>query len=343
MSDPLSMTQAQVEALSEKEATAVLFAWVKARRAELPEALAGSTSKVHARLARKALYQLRSSGLGVEVPRPAADTVSPIVEEKEDEFPAVVTPPLGTGERALLFARPLRGGGIEMFQAIVSDEFGVAKLDAAQANRGLYRGRIKELRSHPDVAVALVPFSSIITELGRALTLNDRSKNTPSPEMTDVLRRLEVEPLDPEWPIPALESGDGAAVEANGSLHDQAEIKQWMPPEQELAALGKEPVTDPAEQTRRSTEAATRFFTRPMRQLWARRLWQTAEVFDFMQRPEPAALARATARHLFHETALSPFMVRFFSKVFELLPKQRRIEELLAQTATSRLPSPTAG
>lgn len=342
MSDPLSMTQTQVEALPEKEAAAVLSAWVKARRAELPESLAGSSSKVHARLARKALYQLRSSGLGVEVPRPAAETVAPIAEAKEDEFPAVVTPPLGTGERALLFARPLRGGGVEMFQAIVSDEFGVAKLDAAQANRSLYRGRIKELRSHPDVAVALVPFSSVIAELGRALTLNDRTKNTPSPEMTDIVRRLEVEPLDPEWPIPPLESGDAAAAEQSAGLHDQPEIKQWMPPEQELAALGKEPATDPAEQTRRATEAATRFFTTPMRRIWARRLWQTAEVFDFMERPEPASLARATARHLFHASGLSPFQVRFFSKVFELAPQQKRIEELLAQTASPRLPSPTA-
>ena len=56
MSDPLSLTAVQVEAMNEKEAEAALGDWVRARRSELPKALATSKSKLHAKLAKKALY-----------------------------------------------------------------------------------------------------------------------------------------------------------------------------------------------------------------------------------------------------------------------------------------------
>ena len=102
------MTAQQVEALPEKEAGQVLDAWVKAKRSELPAALRESTSKAHARLAKKALYQLQSSGVTVaEPPKPAA----PSVEVKEsNDFPAVLSHQISSGERAFFFAVPFRGG-----------------------------------------------------------------------------------------------------------------------------------------------------------------------------------------------------------------------------------------
>ena len=63
MTDFLTMTAKQVEALPEAKAQEVLDAWVKAKKIELPQELTQSASKVHAKLAKKALYRLQSSGV----------------------------------------------------------------------------------------------------------------------------------------------------------------------------------------------------------------------------------------------------------------------------------------
>ena len=65
-------------------------------------------------------------------------------------------------------------------------------------------------------------------------------------------------------------------------------------------------------------ELATEVFTPALRLLYARRLWYTAEVIDFQQRPAEAALARAEARRLAHETTPSRFAEQLFEKA---LPK----------------------
>ncbi len=143
MTDPLSLTPEQAEHLPEAEAAQALAAWVQARRPELPEALSRSTSKVHARLAKKALYQLKSSGVAVmatPAPAPALVTNPAPVED----FGGVISAPLGTGERALFFARPVRGGGLDVYQGILHDEFGVIQLEQARATRDQWRRRMRE-------------------------------------------------------------------------------------------------------------------------------------------------------------------------------------------------------
>ena len=54
------------------------------------------------------------------------------------------------------------------------------------------------------------------------------------------------------------------------------------------------------------------------RALYARRLWQSAEVFESSGRKEPAQLARGTARALAAGKASSTFVNRFFARVIEL-------------------------
>lgn len=325
MSDFLSMTAAQVEALPEAKATEVLAAWVKAKQTALPEALVQSKSKPHAKLAKKALYQLKSGGAAVADVKPATDDVSPLPSKDDDAMLGTMSPVLGTGDRALFFARPLRNaGGIEIYQAIISDEFGIAQFDRAQTNRATYRKRIKELRAQTDMSLVYVPLERIIEELGRAMTLNDRSRTNIPAEMADGLTRLGVVPLDPDWKVPALEAGDAKAIADSAKLHDEPEIKQWMPPEKDLTAMADhaaEVKDDAAKQQAKAAELATAFFTPAIRQLYGRRVWSMAELFDASSRAEAAGLARATARHVFHTTDASPFATQLFVKAFELASK----------------------
>ena len=66
--------------------------------------------------------------------------------------------------------------------------------------------------------------------------------------------------------------------------------------------------------------ASEEFQTPAIRQLYGRRLWLMADFFDRTGRAEPAAIARAEARRMFHSAPgmLSPFVVRLFEKVLAL-------------------------
>ena len=330
MTDFLSMTAQQVEGLPEAKAQEVLDAWVKAKKPELPQALATSASKAHVKLARKALYRQQSSGVAVEQPRPPS-APAPALQPVKNEFPAVLSMQLGTGERAFLFAIPVKGGGIEVFQGIVSDEFGIAQFGSERANRNKYRKRMNELKADGAANVMLVPIERMKLELGRAITLNERSKTPYGAEIEQALSRIGVTREDPDFPIEPLQPGDVEDRESGAALHELFEVGQWLPSEKDLAALtarvdairkGPLPLSD--EQKDMKVKALTRelaneVFTPAMRVLYARRLMYTAEVIDAQQRPAEAALCRAEARRLAHETTPSRFAEQLFEKA---LPKK---------------------
>src|SRR5439155_22428339 len=116
---------------------------VKARRSELAEALARSKNKSVARAAKKALYQLKSSGVAVAEAAPQKSAPTAAADAPGEEMPALISSILGTGERALFFVRPVRGGGLEIYQAVVHDEVGIQQLDRGTTSRAEYRRHLK--------------------------------------------------------------------------------------------------------------------------------------------------------------------------------------------------------
>jgi hypothetical protein len=350
MSDALSLTAAQVEKMNEQDAQAALAAWVKARRAELPEALASSKSKPHAKLAKKALYELRSSGLAVATPKPAEALAAPI-QTPVEEFPCVLSAILGTGERAVFFVRPVRGGGLDVYQGIINDERGVMQLEGGTAKRAAYRKRIDELQSDPTLKVLLVPWERMALELGRALTMNERTMTKPAEGAMDLLRKLAITPANPDWDVPAPVTGDDALVATAAGLHETPELTQWLPSEPAIADLGTrvedlELANEPqkVELARaKAHETAGTYLTVERRKTYARRLWAMAELFDRTERPQVGELARAEARHLFHGTTPS----RFIEAMFDAVVTQRRaaLEQTKAKAhePVGRLPLPTTG
>lgn len=331
MTDFLEMTAKQVEGLPEAKAQEVLQAWVKAKKPELPQALTRSSSKVHAKLAKKALYRLQSSGVAVAAEAPKEAFVLDL--SMRNEFPGVLSMQLGTGERAFLFGTPIRGGGLEVFQGIVHDEFGLAQIGSDRANRNLYRKRMEQLQQDQSARVMLVPFERMQLELGRAITLNQRSKTPYGAEIEQALNRLGVTPQEPDFPIPPLEPGDAEGRGEGAKLHQIFEVEQWLPSEKDLVTLTAQvdalrtmplPLSEAQKDEKMQQLARTlaaEVFTLPVRMIYARRLWYTAEVIDFQKRPADAALARAEARRLAHETLPSRFAEELFVKVLATLPK----------------------
>jgi hypothetical protein len=240
---------------------------------------------------------------------------------------------LGTGERAFLFATPLRGGGLEVFQGIVHDEFGLAQLGSERANRALYRKRMEQLQHDPSARVMLVPIERMQLELGRAITLNQRSKTPYEAEVEQALSRIGVSAQEPDFPIPGLEAGDAEGRAGGAKLHQMFEVEQWLPSEKDLVTLtsrvdairnGPLPLSDAQKEEKvikLAQELAAEVFTPAVRLIYARRLWYTAEVIDFQKRSAEAAEARAEARRLAHETSPSAFAEQLFVKVLATLPK----------------------
>lgn len=326
------MTPQEAEALSEKDLEQVLAAAVKAKEPGLPEALASSKNKSVARAAKKALYQLKSSGVAVAAPE-APKGEQPRLKADAEELPALLSAIAGTGERALFLAR-VRHGGIDTYQAIVHDELGLLELTRGETSRGKYRRHLEQLRGE-GAAILETTLGRALEELGVAWATSARSKNPLPPEADSHLRRLGVVAQE-RWPdLPRPEEGDAALSARAGSLHDERELSSWLPGDRAIQVLSARldevdtsplQLTEPQKHEQRLQKVLlTANETSPEeRRIWALRLWRQAELFEATKRAEAAKLARAEARTLFHEPkATSAFLAKMFEKVVMLAERAR--------------------
>lgn len=290
--------------------------------------LADSGDKAQAKAAKKALYQLKSAGLSVPEKKAEAPLAA-APESKDEELRGIVSPILGNGERLLLVPRAVRGGGLEMIQAVFNDELGIVQLTLGDSNRSQYKKQLKLMKEGKGVSAIDIPRDEALRLLGHALWLNSQSGNAPPPNADAVVRHVgaKVEPYYPELPPP--QDGDATLAVEGYSLHDEPEIQAWLPPEEELRRLGlkmdevatSKLYVDDAQRgeqlARVFVKAAEDWFTRERKQLYARRLWEMARYFDATNRQRKAELARAEARRLFHDAPglFSPFAQRLFEKV----------------------------
>jgi hypothetical protein len=314
-------------------ALAVLEAAVAMKRPGPAESLGTSPDREVAKAARRALYRLRSAGVAVtEQARPpeAAPPAQP--GSGAESLPGFASLPDGTGQRALLLAQPVRGG-VEVVEALVSDELGLLSLSRAEMARGAWR----KLARRPEMG-RLLPLSF---EEGRALLAEAVRSNlaarTPFPPDSDVaLRHLGVEAATEELsPLPSPEDGDAALAVESGALHREPELAAWLPPESELKRLAlrvDEVRTSPlALRPEQQAEAlrerirgqAEEFFDPPRRRLYARRLWTVAPALERRGAEHAAQVARATARRMFHGAPglFPPFAEQLFGKVLALMAR----------------------
>ena len=352
-SEALKMTAEQAAKLPAAELAEVLKAWVKAGKAELPAALAAAGDKAVKAAAKKALYQLKSSGVAVPEAAPAKSaavaTVAAAEEPKgSDEVSSgILSHVLGTGERALFFARPRSGGGLDLYQCIIHDELGVLQFDKAESNRSAFRKRLKEVRANNE-PVLIVDQARVKLELGRAWHQNVESHG-PLPEGAVVaLRRLEVVPVAAQEALPAAEPGDEALATRAAQLFEQDEIAQWLPPEASIKLLAQRveevnasPLALSGPQKQQQLDAkieltASEFLTPATRALYGHRLWKTAEIFAATGRDEAAQLARATARALASGKGPSAFVHRFFGRVVELSAQAKAEQQAVQQAPPPR-------
>ncbi|WP_163868341.1 hypothetical protein [Myxococcus eversor] len=351
-----SATPARVEALPEPLAAALLEAAVLDGQAALPEALSTSTVKPLAKLAKKALYRLRSRGVSIpESPR-AAPPEAPRPAPTPEALPALASTVTGRGERALVLGRVLRGGGVEMAQALLSDEQGVLQLELQEASRGAWRRIIKDgLEQGGAVELSVNEAAALLAE---AAGLNLRA-HTPFPEGLDVaLRHFGVQPQLEPTTLPPPEPEDVRRAMEGDVLHETPELAAWLPPEsitQRLLAKLDEVVVSPLalsdvqrqDQLQGAVRAVTQeYFTPDMSRRYALRLWRMADFFERTGRPREADIARGEARRLFHgaDQPYSRFAEHLFEKVVGLVAAAGARQEAAARREAgapgTRAPSP---
>jgi hypothetical protein len=316
-----------VASLPEPLALAILEGTVLAGSPTLAEALAASSDKALAKVARKALYRLRSRGVAVsEQPRPS-EPPRPVVASPEP-LPAVLTSIDGTGERVLEIARPLRGGGVEAVQFLLSDEQGVVRIQVGELSRGDYRRSVKLATEPGPEAAVEVPQAEALERLALAVGLNLRTRTTWPQGLEAVLRHLGVQPRDEPPSLPPPQPEDERLVHEGHKLHDEQEMRGWLPPVSELERLAlkvdeleSSPLAlTPAQRNEELIQVAHAqahafFAPEGLRRLYASRLWEMGQHFERLGKEQPARVARAEARRLWHGATEPPS--RFAERLYE--------------------------
>lgn len=327
--DPSSLDLAQLEALPEPLALAVVDAVAQKRDVSTADALTSSKNKAIAKAAKKVLYVLRSQGVAVPEKKvePSAPAAQPAAEEP---LPSLVSAITGTGERALIIGRPVRGR-VETLQVVIADEHGVVHLGLNEISRGQYKKMLKDAHRPGAPSAIELPLEQGKELLGEAAGTNLRT-HTPFPEgLEPAMRHLGISPWASPRELPPVEEQDQGLAVNGGSLHDFPELAQWLPPVDEIRSLGlkgQEIATSAlyideaqrAEQLRRTLTSIAEAFAQQHGQLYGRRLWLMADFLERTGRAEAANVARAEARRLFHRAPgmLSPFILRMFEKVLAL-------------------------
>lgn len=330
----------EVEGLPEPLTLALLEAAVRSENVSFAEAVATSSSKSVTKAAKKAIYRLRSRGVAVPEARPAPSASATPQVESPEPLPGVLSPLTGDGERAVVLARTVRGR-FETAHLVLSDEHGVTQFELLESSRSGYRAVLRDLKNKkiPGVAVTM---DEARNQVARAVARNIET-NTPFPQgLDDVLRRFGISPTSASIIIPPPLPEDAALASNGGKLHEEPEIRAWLPPMEQLRlfvlkmdeiAQSKLYINEAqrAEQARHLVHSMARYFLTPeISKLYARRLWEMADYFDRTDRAMPATWARAEARLLCHaaEDRLSPFAEQFFDKVVELSRQASAGEEL---------------
>jgi hypothetical protein len=327
--------EAAADAVPAELALAVIEAAVALRRPGPAEQLSSSGDREVAKAARRALYRLRSAGVSVaeraRPPEPAPGAPATV----EEWLPGFASLPDGTGQRALLVARPVRSG-VEVVEALVSDELGLLSLSRAEMGRGAWR----KLARTPEMERLLpLPAPEGRALLSEAVRCNLATR-TPFPPDSDVaLRHLGIEAAATELPpLPSPEDGDGALMAESAALHREPELAGWLPPEPELKRLAMrldELRTSPLALTPEQQAEALRerirtqaeeFFDARRLRLYARRLWNVVPALERRGAEQPAGIARATARRMFQGTPglFPPFAEQLYTKVLAVMAAQGR-------------------
>jgi hypothetical protein len=294
-------------------AAAVARAALVAGRADLLAALAAHAGKDVSKEAKRGLHVLRARGVAVPEPsRPVS--APPSAALPEPPLPVYASAMDGQGERAVWFTRSLPGRGIEVGQAVLSDERGLLELQVGVLGRKEWRNLAKDLVERgAAMGIAEVARESALAWIAAARALNEQTGQRV-PDGADLwLAQLPPgaaapDPADRFPPLPDVEERE--ALAASGELHQVPLMQGWLADEGYLRIVAvrlDEVAVSPLYLDERQREeqlervladAVDGYFDPPVRARVVRRLFAVADHLQRLSYPAHAASAAAVARAL---------------------------------------------
>lgn len=267
-------------------AVAAARAALAAGRADLLAALAAHPGKEAAKEAKRGLHLLKTRGVTVPEP-PRSPPPAAAAAATEAPMPCYATAIDGQGERAVWIPRTIAGKGVEIAQAVLSDEQGFLELQLGVIGRKEWRKLLEGLLDKGTaMGIGELERPQAVALVAAARALNDRSGRRV-PEGADLwLAQLGPAASAPEAapPGPLPEPEEREALAASGALHEQPLFATWMADEpflREVAAKLDEVAVSPlyvddrqrAEQLVRTVaDAVDRYFDEGRRAVLSRRL-----------------------------------------------------------------------
>jgi len=323
----------EVATLPAPLAAAVLQAAALAGRADLVAALAAGGEKELAKEAKRQLHRLKLRGVAVPEAPPPAPALTPPPEPPPAAYGSISD---GSGERAVWLPRNVPGRGLEVAQAVCSDQRGLVELHLGLVGRKEWRTFVKGLLERgAAMGVAELGWGEAHARIASARALNETSGQRVPDGADQWLGQLGAPPplADPAAGLAPLTPGaEAAALAASAALHEFPVLRGWLaeaPFLREVATrldeVEKSPLAlDPAQKAARLralvAEAVDRYFTPERRTRLAGRLTEVAGWLARTGQPDQAAAAAAAARALVagRPAAEIPFAARLVEKAFRV-------------------------
>jgi hypothetical protein len=229
----------EVASLAAPLALALCRAATGISRVELLTALAGHANKDVAKEAKRCLHVLKTRGVAVpELARPTAPLPPP--PPAEAPLLGMASTVDGHGERVVWLPRAVPGRGIEVGQAVLSDERGLLSLQVGLVGRKEWRTYARGILERGSTfGVAEIPREHAHAWIAEARQTNERTGQRV-PDGTDLwLNQLGAAPAAPApAPLPALDAeAEREALAGSASLHELPTFKGWLAEEEFLRRL----------------------------------------------------------------------------------------------------------
>src|SRR5437588_10687845 len=225
---------AEIAALPEMLALAMVHAAGRAARQEVLHELATSPSRTLAKESKRELQKLKQRGVQVqEIPPQGEPVLKPL---PEGEAPSCYASSIDAyGERAVWWTRPARQG-VEVVQVVLSDLKGILAVDALGLSRRSWREFVKRLPRQSVVATAEIPKDHARQLIAEAEASGARNGFSPPAAYGEALRVLGPAPESPpRSPGLSVELDDELAHRlAGAALFEDPLFMAWIPEEDEL-------------------------------------------------------------------------------------------------------------
>src|SRR5438067_8852815 len=309
---------AEVSALPQMLALALVHAAGRAFRQEVLLELATSTNRTLAKEAKRELQKLKQRGVQVQEIRPQGEPV--LKPLPEGEAPSCYASSIDAyGERAVWWTRPARQG-FEVVQVVLSDVKGILAVDALALSRRSWREFVKRLPRQGVVTTVEIPKDHARQLIADAEAAGTRNGFSPPAAYAEALRVLGPAPeAPPASPGASGEVDDEVAYQlAGAALFEDPLFMAWLPEEDDLRRfalrldeLATTQLYVDARQRQQGFEhaaadAALAYFTPQRRAVYAKRLVEMAHVLASEDRRDAARTALAVSRAL-EKDAVNPF------------------------------------